>query len=251
MNFDRSYYNTGGFEPFVYYVIFGVSDELGKISRAHYQVDELPAGLEFLLYSKRNPEQKELIYNFCEGSYGNILDQKSGSLARETRLSRDCMLIRGNVASYKDLNYLRNCIGIIQSFFDRGAKSVLDVMTMTWYSPTEWKDVFFGKEFNVFEHVRLLVSEVGEDGYRFYTQGMVKFGRPDINLINVSGAEVPLAKLIIEQMIYYAAHGAYFDEKFKINTSHGQFVISSQYVDDPDTENFNNVYWEVDFKDIR
>ena len=172
MSNERKYYEDIGYKPFLVYVIFGVSGEELEVSRAKHNVDGMPEGLDII--SLTRPEHSEYIDGIIGGDIGKVLRRANSALYETCSATDKVVVIKGEIKEDSTLDYMRNTIGIIEAFIDKGAKGVLDLQTFTLYSPKEWTDRFFGKEVNAQNHVIIMFSEE-EGGYWIHTRGMAEF----------------------------------------------------------------------------
>lgn len=145
---------------------------------------------------------------------------------------------------------MKNVIGIIQAFFDKGAVGVLDLQTFSLFSEENWTEHFFKKEVNAQNHVIILCSE--ENGnYWLHTRGMAEFGRPDIGIKDVPEEKVHDFKQIIDQMIFYGGKGIFFERETSLHTFDGKsFVVQPEFVNDFDNDDYNNAYYNVTVQEV-
>lgn len=237
---QREYYQDIGYRPFLFFVVFGVAGENLEVSKEKHKVDELPNGLTIsTLFSE---EHGEYIDGFFQGEMGTILKNTDQSLYESCKQSKKCVVLQGRVVKDSSLKYMRNVIGIIQAFFDKGAVGVLDLQTISLFSASAWKNNFFDNEINAQNHIIILCSE--ENGkYWLHTRGMAEFGRPDIGIKDVPEEKVHDYKQIIDQMIFYSGKGVFFERETRLHTANGKsFVIQPEFVNDFDNDDYNNAY---------
>ena len=243
MSNERKYYEDIGYKPFLVYVIFGVSGDELEVSKAKHNVDGIPEGLDFI--SLTRPEQSEYIDGIIGGDIGKVLKRADSDLYETCSATDKVVVIKGEIKEDSTLDYMRNTIGIIEAFIDKGAKGVLDLQTFTLYSPREWTDRFFGKEVNAQNHVIIMFSEE-EGGYWVHTRGMAEFGRPDYGISNVPEDKLEDYKQVIDQMVFYGGQGILFKGKAKLHTFNGKtFEVSTEFVNDFENDDYNNAYYNV------
>ena len=239
----REYYQDIGYKPFLFFIIFGVSGEQLEVSKKKHKVDELPEALDIRTLTRA--ENGDYIDGFFTGSFGNVLKSKDESIFERCRTAEKCVVLQGEIMKDSTLDYMRNVIGIIQAFVDKGAIGILDPQTISLYSSVEWTDRFFDKEINAQKHVKILYSK-DDDGYWLHTRGMLEFGRPDIGIYSVSEDKVHDYEQIMNQMIFYGGKGLFFKEKTRLHTVDGKsFVIETKFVDDFENNDYNNAYYIV------
>ena len=242
-NMKRQYYEDIGYKPFLVYVVFGVSGDELEVSATKHNVDGMPEGLDIL--SLARPEHSEYIDGIIGGEIGKVLKRADADLYETCSNTGKIVVIKGTIAKDSTLDYMRNTIGIIQAFIDKGAKGVLDLQTFTLYSPIEWTDRFFGKDVNAQNHVVIIFSKE-DDGYWIHTRGMAEFGRPDYGISKVPEDKLEDYKQVIDQMVFYGGQGILFKGKAKLHTFNGKtFEVTTEFVNDFENDDYNNAYYKV------
>lgn len=243
MSNERQYYEDIGYKPFLVYLVFGVSGDALEISREKHNVDGIPEGLEFLSLSR--PEHAEYIDGIMGDEIGKVLKRANSDLYETCKAADKVVVIKGEVKEDSTLDYMKNTIGIIEAFMDKGAKGVLDLQVFTLYSPEEWNSRFFGKDVNAQNHVVVMFSKE-EDGYWIHTRGMAEFGRPDYGISNVPEDKLEDYKQVIDQMVFYGGQGLLFKGTAKLHTFNGKtFRVSAEFVNDFENDDYNNAYYNV------
>lgn len=240
---ERKYFQDIGYKPFLFFVIFGVSGENLEVSRKKHKVDELPADLDIRTFTRET--HGEWIDGWFTGAFASVLRKADSALFERCRDAHACTVLQGNIKNDSTLDYMRNAIGIIQAFIDKGALGILDAQAITLYSPAQWTERFFDKEVNAQNHVMILYSEE-DGGCWLHTRGMAEFGRPDIGIHGVPEEKIHDYEQLISQMIYYGGQGVFFDQNTRLHTSEGKtFTIHPEYVDDFENEDYNNAWYNV------
>ena len=243
-DYSRPYYRETKYRPVLFYTVFGVSGDELEVSMSRHGVTEIPEGISIMSCDKTTDggQMQELF----GGTLGELMRASDPVLYEECASAERWVMIRGQVKDDKDLTYMKNIVGIIQAFTEKGAVGVLDLFTLSLISPERWTNGYFGDGFEPRHHAETFVSE-GEGGkFRIYTRGMIKFGRPDICFEDAAWDEVDKVGEIVGQMIYFGARGAFFDKDVKLHISGGRsFIVRPELVDDPDNDDFNNVYYKV------
>ena len=243
MGNERKYYEDIGYKPFLFYVVFGVSGDELEVSRTKHNVDGMSEGLEII--SLARPEHSEYIDGITGGEIGKVLSAADNDLYESCKAAQKVVVIRGEIAKDSTLDYMRNVIGIVEAFMDKGAKGVLDLQTFSLYSPEVWTERFFGKDVNAQNLVVILFSEE-EDGYWIHTRGMAEFGRPDYGISSVPEDKLEDYEQVINQMIFYGGQGIVFKGKAKLHTFNGKtFEVAAEFVNDFDNDDYNNAYYNV------
>lgn len=247
MGYERPYYTDLNYHPLLFYVIFGVKDEKLIVSRKKHHVDGFPKGLS-CSYCRKS-ENGEYMESVIGGALGGVMKKSNNILYEEIKCTDKWAIISGEAEQDSDMNYMRNVIGHIQAFMEKGAVGVLDLQTFTLYTPDEWKNKIFLREFSPYAHVVILTSE--ENGCVWlHTRGMRKFGRPDISMERVGKNAVDEAAQVINQMIYYGALGIFFSQPTKLHTYSGNaYIVTPEFVNDFDNSDFNNAYYRIDWQE--
>ena len=244
MSYERPYYEDLNYRPLLFYVIFGVKNEELNVSKERHHVDTFPESLDLIFYNRS--EHSEYMSSLIGGSLGEILKEDNPVLYEEIKNADTCAVIQGEVQNDVDLNYMRNAVGFVQALLETGAVGILDLQTFSLLTPQEWTENIFLKEFDPYDHVVILASEMGDGSFWFHTRGMRKFGRPDISMEGVDKDAVDNAVQVVNQMIYYGALGAFFSRPTKFNIHTGlAYIIKPNYIDDMDDPDFNNSYYRV------
>ena len=239
----REYYQDIGYKPFLFYVIYGVSGENLEISQKRHKVDELPEGLDLRTLTRE--QHGDYMDGFLTGPMGKVLGEANPDLLMHCKEAEVCVILQGSAVNDSTFDYMRNAIGIIQAFIDKGARAILDPQTISLYSPEQWTQKFFDKKVSALNHVIILYSQEG-DKYWLHTRGMAEFGRLDIGIDNVPEEKTRDYMKIIEQMIYYGGQGVFFDKDTRLHTPNGKsFVIHPEFVNDFENEDYNNAYYNV------
>jgi len=240
---ERKYFQDIGYKPFLFYMVFGVSAEELEISRERHKVDELPEGLDIRSLSRK--QHGNYIDGFLTGAMGEVLMEQAPELFQRCREAENCSILQGTVVNDSTLDYMRNAIGIIQAFIDKGAVGILDPQAITLYSPERWTEKFFDKEVNAQNHVLILHSK-DETGYWLHTRGMAEFGRPDIGISHVPEEKVDDYMKIMDQMIFCGGEGLFFETDTRLHTANGKaFVLHPEFVNDFENDDYNNAYYNV------
>lgn len=244
MECERPYYEPSPHRPLLFYIIFGVKEQELEVSRERHRVDGFPAGLAFRFY--RRAADGAYMDALTGGAMGRVLDRQNHALYETLRASETWAVLRGEPEEDEDLRYLRNAVGFVQAALDGGGAGVLDVQTLTLYSPEDWETLIFAPDIEPILHTVILASPAEDGTVWLHTRGMRKFGRPDISMEGVGPREVSQAGLVINQMIYYGALGVIFHRPAKLHTTSGEaYIVDPTLVEDYDNPDFNNAYYRV------
>ena len=249
MSYERPYYVPTKYRPQLFYYVFGVESTDLTISRQRHQVTEIPRGMEYVIIER--DQHQEYMDAALADPLGKLLRERDPALFERVRGTERWALVRGELPEDGDLGYIKNCVGILQAFLDGGAIAVLDLLTFTLYSAEDFTERFFNKPFNGFDHVVILYSETENGELWLHTRGMRKFARPDISIEHVDPEELSWAEGVAKQLIFYGVQGAFFpDKRIKLHISPEEaFIVRPALVDDPDNDDFNNVYYKLLWED--
>jgi len=244
MNYERPYYKDINYHPLMFYVIFGAKEEELEISRERHNIDEVPEGLNMNLLTRE--QHGEYMDNLIGGTLGKLLKEEQPELYVKIQKENIWAVVNGEIEQDDNLKYLRNTIGVVQAFIDTGAIAVLDMQTFSLYSAEEFTEKIFSKEFDVYSHVKILISKMEDGNIWLHTRGLRKFGRPDISIENIPESEENKAVRITNQMIFYSAQGVLFNKKVKLHPYKEEAVIiNPKFIEDYENIDFNNAYCKL------
>ena len=216
---ERKYYEDIGYKPFLFYVVFGVSANELEISREKHKVDEIPEGLDVIALSR--PEHSDYLDGLLGGDIGKVLKNANSDLYETCVKTEKVVILKGEIQKDSTFDYMRNVIGIIQAFIDKGAAGVLDLMTFTLYSTSEWNK-------------------------RFFAQDEVNAQRPDYGISNVPEDKLEEYKQVVDQLVFYGGQGILFKGQAKIHIRSGKtFTVKPEFVNDFENDDYNNAYYNV------
>ena len=243
---ERKNYVEVNYKPYLFFVVFGVTGDDLEVSASRHHVDSLPGNLD--IRSLNRAEHASYIDGFFAGDLGMVLGDENPELLSKCRAADTCVIINGQIEDDRNLDYMRNIIGIVKAFTDKGAVGVLDLLTFSLYSPEDWENRFFEKEINAQNHVLILVSG-DEDGCWLHTRGMLEFGRPDLSIHGVAEEEIADCKAILDQMIFYSGEGVFFNGIYNLHAHNGKtYSVTSRFVEDFENDDFNNAYCNVEIQ---
>lgn len=252
MDYERPYYEAGSdprsTRPLLFYVIFGAADRPLSVSRERHHVDEVPEGITYLLY--RRAEHGGTMSALIGDNLGTVLARERPELYEAVRKTETWAVVRGEAARDQDLHYLRNAIGLVEASAEDGAAGILDLQTVTLYTPKEWHDKIFSRDFSPFAHVTILASREDSGLIWLHTRGMRKFGRPDVSIRDVPSGDVETAAQLINQMTYYGALGTFFSQPVRLHPRPGvTCAVNPVVAGDPDNPDFNNTFYRLFWPD--
>jgi hypothetical protein len=180
----RPYFEPGGGEPFLFYVVFGASTQGLKLSRSRYRCEGIPAGLAIQAYDQQ--AHPDVLDDFRSGYLWQELQDSQSALAAQVAAQRRCVVVRGALADASTLDYFRDAIGLVTCLLDNEGVAVYDPLALRWWSAREWmQDVFDPAAASPRQHVVILTSAEPGGTTWFHTRGLRKFGRPDLGMHQV------------------------------------------------------------------
>jgi hypothetical protein len=186
---------------------------------------------------------------FAEGEFATQLRKSDAALFARIEQSPECLVIQGVVTDPANLNYLRDCVGVVTFFMDHGGLAVADVLQFKFFEAAAWRSNFFEAEIpKVHRHVSILYSEEESNrGTWFHTRGLRKFGRPDLSLHHVAKSYKEAAIDLCNRFIELQANGGQIPEgqEIRMNSLPSGLVCHHKgSLDDPD---FNNLHVDIQF----
>jgi hypothetical protein len=242
---ERVHFEPGGGNAMILYVVYGAFTSEPSISGKEYRTAGVPRGIEM---RKLNRKQQPVL-PFTDGDFANVVRKDKPSLFAQIEQAPECLILPGEVGDPPNLNYLRDCIGLVTYFMQHGGFAVTDAQQLKFYGSAEWRREFFESEKpNVHRHVSILFSDEPSSGGRwFHTRGMRKFGRPDLSLHHVPEEYEKAAIELCNRFIELQAFGGLIPEGQEVHMAslpNGLICRHKGSGDDPD---FNNVHVEIRF----
>ncbi len=242
-SWDRDYYEESEQKPFIFFTVYGSFPENISISSKLYRCQGVSKGITLQKYSKH--KHSDFMNSFFEGYLWDELQEKSPVLTDKIKTSPELIVLSGEPEIIENLNYLRDCVGVITYLLDNGGVCVYDPQMIRWWTVDEWKSKIFehGKPMP-WNHVVILLSEENKKLW-IHTRGMRKFGRPDLSMHDVVQDEQKSCIEMIERFIALQAYGAVVKEGQEIrmdNIPAGTKCFPQGSLDDYD---FNNYHIEI------
>lgn len=246
-NWRRRYYARTGGRPCLFYVVYGKFEKQPTISRS-YRTAGVPAGFELFQYDiKTHPE---VLSSFQEGYLWKELQAKNLTLAAQIAESKECMILRGEIEDCENLNYLRDCVGLLTYFLDHGGVAIYDPFRFEWWEPDNWRKWIFEPAGPVpHHHVVTLASEESDaDLYWLHTRGMRKFGRPDLSIHNSSFEHQAAIIDLFGRFVEFQAFGGIIEEGREIRMHSLPEGMTCHHGGDLDDPDFNNIHVEIKYR---
>src|SRR5262245_32964643 len=157
LDWPRKYYQPGGGNPYVGYVVFGDIKQPLNLSTLKYRSAGVPHGVQISSYTVER--QAETFHSFLGGSFLKELTAEEPTLVNSVLAQKQCVVLRGEVKDPTTLNYFRDTLGLVTCLLDQGGVAILDVQIFKWWSPVEWhKQIFDHGQAYPRQHVVILVT---------------------------------------------------------------------------------------------
>jgi hypothetical protein len=212
-DWPRKHYREPGGMPYLFYAVYGAFKNLPALDSEEYRSGGTFAGLKLSHHNR--VKHPDVLDGFCRGYPWDQLQEHRPAMARVVREANECLILRGELEDQRDLNYLRDSVGLLTFLLDHGGVTVYDPQMFHWWQPEEWKERLFGPGAAVpWRHVVILTSEEDEGVSLtwFHTRGMRKFGRPDLSVHRVPARYRDAVIDLFERFIEFQAFGGIIAE---------------------------------------
>lgn len=242
---ERKNFVADGGDPMLFYVIFGQVNPSDPLSRSKYRTNGAPEGIAMMSYGPN--KHPDVPGSFREGYLWDEFVANNPELAATVEACEHCMVVRGTPTDSTTLNYLRDTVGLVTYLLDQGGCVVYDPFMFRWWSPSQWKEEIFEPAAAVpRHHTMILVSQEDDPSRKWYhTRGMLKFGRPDISVHNVSAEHEDGVVDLCNRLIEHQAFGNVVQDGQGIKMASlppGGIIRHRGDLDDPD---FNNRHLDI------
>jgi hypothetical protein len=114
-SWPRKYFESGGGNPFLFFVVFGEVDQSVSLSKATHRAQGVPEELEIIKYG---PDVgSETVGSFRQDYLWEELKQSDPTLASAVAKQKSCFILRGAFDDPTNLDYLRDTVGLITYFW--------------------------------------------------------------------------------------------------------------------------------------
>lgn len=243
-NWPRPYYQPGGGDAYLCYVIFGELEELRLT--AEYRCAGVPEGLNLARFQAS--EHPEYVQGFRSGYAEQWLREQRSELLPAVQAAAGCTLLSGTVADPGTLDYLRDAVGLVQALLDQGGIALLDPQTFEWWDAHHWRqEIFDAEDRELSRHVTLMLSEdpLAPGRNWWHSRGLRKFGRPDLSVRLAPPEARPQVEELLNRFIGGQIRGYSIPEGQPIRMPglpEGMVCRHAGHLEDPD---FNNVHVEM------
>jgi hypothetical protein len=240
----RRHFQPGGGDAHLFYKIHGRFSEPPAVSRSRYRTDGVPAGCDLQSFSREH--HADVLGIGLDGYIGRTFREEAPALFDAVSSTDQCLVLQGVVQDPPTLDYFRDAVGMITALLDSGGVAVFDPHMFKWWSAQEWRELAFEPAGAVpRHHAVILVSEEEDGGHWYHTRGMLKFGRPDISVHNVTAELEPAVQDLCDRFIEMQAFGAVIPEGQPIKMAGLPAGWRCSHGGDLDDPEFNNRHIEV------
>jgi hypothetical protein len=249
-NWPRPQWRDSGAQALFLWFVFGDFAADFRIDAARYRTRGTPAGVDVTGYAHASIRAWDG-YPLA-GSMGKLFEGENAALFTRARATRDCLVLRGEIADPADLDDLRDVVGTITALLDVGGAAVVDPQLLSLFDPVEWRARFFeSDEFVPRDHVAILASDDDAAFGRkwIHTRGMRKFARPDIGIRNVPPEYAGHAGQLAQRFADFQALGGIVEEGREIvidGLAANMHAHHAGSLEDPD---FNNLHLSIRWPD--
>lgn len=249
LNWSRPLLEPGGSGARIIYFIPGSFTFPLTISTSRHRTDGPPEGIQVIAHVREDVQ--EWWDQSFEGFVNKDFADRDKVTFERVKNAPQAIVIIGETNENDSLMYLRSCIGIAQAACDAGGIAVHDMEGYRWYTSGEWKINIFDPDLpDIHSQIYLLANPNDDDPSLFYshTQGMRKFGRPDLAIKNVRENEW----LDIENFLLSKSdelmRGRVFKDGEELMVSALGKELSFKLKDGNDDPLFNNYYLETSLR---
>jgi hypothetical protein len=245
-SWPRPRWEPGGGKALLFFLVYGDTDPKATLLASQYRTAGVPPGFRVVQAART----ADSCAAFLDAEFWNDFKQREPELAGAIGKSAKCTVFRGEIEDSKNLDYLRDVIGLVTYTLDHGGIAAYDPLTFRWWTAAEWKaKVFDAKASAVAGQVQHYGStdEAHPGTFWHYTHGLRKFGRPDLSVHGASAENQETIGAVFKRLGEWEIEGKVFHDGQTLqgpDLPQGLAVHLRGSMDDVD---FNNVHWEIDW----
>ena len=247
-HWPREYLMPGGFEPLLYYRVYGNIDTSQPLDGERYSCAGVPAGVNVTRLGRKRHEDE--FAHLLREPMRDVLQRSLPDWERLMASSSNAYIILGSPTEHETLDYFRDTIGLLTYLLDRGGLFIFDGLQLRCWSAAEWKEqVFAPGEPQPLLHCVILWSEDegAPERYWYHTRGLRKFGRPDVSVRRVPVAAREGVLDLCARYISLQAQGGVLRPEDEVRMKGLPPGNVSPVVGDLEDPDFNNVHHEITF----
>lgn len=225
------------------FVVFGeFSEPTQRISRDTYQTAGLPDGISI----GRHHRSSAGTLPFCDEAFARPGRVADSALWDRIERANECLIVEGEIPDSRDLNYLRDVVGVVAALSDRGAVAVADPQILKFFSRADWTAQFFEPRPPLpTRHVVILVSDEDDGSKWYHTRGLRKFARPDLSVHGTPPVHEAAIVELFQRFIGLQVGGGWIPDGQDIRMKSLPAGMSCHHRGSLDDPEFNNVHVEI------
>jgi hypothetical protein len=247
-SWPRRYFQPGGGDAHLFYKVHGAFAGKPELSRSRHRCAGVPSGCSVQLYS-RDAHPDLLAMGLDDEWIGPKLRTTNRALFDAASSTGQCLVLRGEVRDPSTLDYFRDALGLVMALLESGGVAVFDAHMFKWWSADEWRERAFepGEAAVPRHHVVILFSDdEPTPGRRWYhTRGMLKFGRPDLSVHDVTPNLEAAVEDLCARFIEHQALGAVIPEGQEVKMKTLPAGWRCRHAGDLEDPDFNNRHIEI------
>ena len=205
MSWTRPYYQAGGGEPSLLWVVFGDFEPL-RLDPAVHRTRGLPDGISLRSVDRAAVDFPDFL---TRDLLGDRLDAELPDLADEVRHAPAVRVLEGAPGPAARMDWLAEVVGVTVALLERGGVAVVDPVALRWWSEDALRDALFDvPTLDPHAVVRRFASIEPSGTWWMRTRGMRLFGRPDVSLRGVHPDDRAAAEEVLGRLVSAQAAGA-------------------------------------------
>ncbi|HEX8465103.1 MAG TPA: hypothetical protein VF627_10850 [Abditibacterium sp.] len=243
VSWPRSRYVAGGGDALIFLEICGHFSEIPAVSRSKYSSNGVPDGVEAHLADND-------FARYGDGPMLELLRASNPDAARQIEAAPHVLTLRGTVSDPPNLDYLRDCLGIIAALLDAGGAGVIEPQIFQLYSPNQWRESFWSGGFEPTSHTVILISPEESGTLWLHTRGMRIYGRPDLSCHGVLPEEVEKLQPVFNGLMRMQAAGALIPENQPVQAVGIEKRLICRHGGSFEDDDFNNLHLELRWDEV-
>jgi hypothetical protein len=239
----RRHFRPGGGDAHIYYMVYGSFTDGLELSTEKYRCSGVPPGLA--VSTLQASEHAEWMTFGTSDILGERLDLLGEDVSSRVRRAPACVVVKGTVEDPANLDYFRDCVGLVQALLESGGIAVCDPFMFDWWSPEAWSSRAFDPAGPVPRHHVVILTSPEDNGTEwFHTRGLVKFGRPDLSIRGVTPTTRARVIDLCNRFIELLAFGGVVPDGQLVRMA-GLPEWTCKTLGDLDDPDFNNCHIEI------
>lgn len=213
-SWPRPLLQPGGAPAHVFFKVHGDFGTRLQLTPGHRSAG-LPEGVSLqLVRADSNPAVHRLA---TDSSWADALDALPGGVRTALLDAPACAVLQGVVPEPRDLDYLRDVVGLVQALLDAGGVAVCNLHQTRWWSAEAWRTQIFAPEDPVPHRHVLIVHDESSEHRWYHTRGLRLFGRPDLSVRGVVPHQFSAVPHLLDQLVRQVAEGAVLPDGLEVS----------------------------------